>query len=647
MAMHDFAIYEPEARKIAFAHTRLRFKLAMILCVSLTTFARSQEPSAAIAARLGPSPPAISSVDQTYLTRFVRRVMTHAARDGRHYEPVYVPVSLQESNCRASVSLRRAGKLIATADSDALPVLQACRQAAEAALDAARRKGSIAEADIAAMTIEIELIGPRERVGSGKDAPEQVANRFEPALHGIAAAFDEKEILVRPSQLISMETFCDNDEELDHQCNRYQIALENLHKKLGLLDDPPERKPETVAICRFRTLHWVEPQPDAEPVELIAGMRLIRPRDAAQTSLPAVADDLARYLRYRQNSDGLFSYEFLPGRDMYWPKEPNWVRQAAAAWALAAHASHRHDHASEEAFARAIEAFRKMVRPLSDSRDAAFIATPDGRHPLGATALFCLALMNSPQADREADLLATLLNGLAAMQREDGSFRTNFPPSASESSQDYFPGEALLAIAKEYVLTRDAKWREICDRALPFYTAYFRKNRPPAFAPWHMQAWGRLARTTQLRRYADFVYELADFIAATQTKAEEPPLAIYDGAFDVHGTGRGGIATAVYVEGLIEAARTAQALGDRDRAERYRAAIHRACRFLVQLRFRPEECYYVQSPRDVVGAMRNSPADPTLRIDHSQHALSALLGAVELAPESQPATDQAPNDSGP
>jgi hypothetical protein len=530
--------------------------------------------------------------------------------------------------------------LIATADSEALPVVQACRQAA----DAVRHKASLpTENALAAMTIEIELIGPRERVGNGKDAPDQLADRFEPAVHGIAASFDQKEILVRPSQLISMETFCDNDEELDHHCNRYQIALEGLDKKLGLFQDPPERAPESVAISRFRTLHWVEPRPNAEPVELIAGMRLIRPVDVSRDALLTVADDLARYLRYRQNSDGFFSYEFLPGRDMYWPKEPNWVRQAAAAWALAAHARQRNDPASEEAFDRAIEAFRELVRPLSGSREAAFIATPDGGHPLGATALFCLALMDSPQMDREADLRSTLLNALAAMQRDDGSFRTHFPPSASESSQDYFPGEALLAIASEYVLTREAKWREICDRALPFYTAYFRKNHPPPFAPWQMQAWGRLARTTQLRRYADFVYELADFIAATQIKAEELPFAIYDGAFDVHGVGRGGITTAVYAEGLIEAARTAQALGDRDRALRYRAAIQRACRFILQLRFRPEECYYVQSLRDVVGGMRNSPADPTLRIDHTQHALSALLGAVELMPASQPGDQQTSN----
>jgi len=93
---------------------------------------------------------------------------------------------------------------------------------------------------------------------------------------------------------------------------------------------------------------------------------------------------------------------------------------------------------------------------------------------------------------------------------------------------------------------------------------------------------------------------------------------------------RAGITTAVYLEGCVDAARTAETLGDRQRAERYREAARKAARFVIQLQFRPQECFYVQSPKEVVGGVRNSPADPTLRIDHSQHALAALLRTAGL-----------------
>jgi hypothetical protein len=92
----------------------------------------------------------------------------------------------------------------------------------------------------------------------------------------------------------------------------------------------------------------------------------------------------------------------------------------------------------------------------------------------------------------------------------------------------------------------------------------------------------------------------------------------------------------VYVEGLVDAAKTADTFKDKARAVKYRRAIDQAVRFIMQLRFKPEECYYVQSMHDVLGGVRNAPASPTIRIDNMQHALSALLGAREICSGSQP-----------
>lgn len=556
--------------------------------------------------------------------------MARKIRDGQEYEPEYVPDSLKTIHCAAAVSLRDDGRLVATAESVELPVVQACLQAALDALAAASRSRPIGEEDLVQLTIEIELMGPMERVGTGTDRPEQLSRRYEPAIHGIGVRFEGKQISARPSQLISVETLCEPQGDLDHRCDRYAIAIDNFQEKLGLRKNPPERRPESVSFLRFRTTHWYEPKPLETPVQLTGGLRWIAPEELTRETLLATVDDLARYIRYRQSSDGLFSYEFLPGQNMYWPKHQNWIRQAATTWALAVHARHRNDTASTEAAERAIAAFARWAEPLADADRASFIATPDGRHALGTTALTCLALIDTPQRDRHADLRAALLNGLAAMQRPDGSFRTSFPPSPEVSSQDYYPGEALLAIAKEYAMTRDGRWRALCDRSLEFYTQYWRRNRPPMFVPWQSQAYGQMARVTRLRKYAEFVYDMSDAITATLIDAENTPSPIYQGAFDVHGVGHGGISTAVYVEGLVEATRVARAFGDTERAERYADAVRQASRFVMQLRFREEECYYVQSPQDVVGGVRNTPADPTLRIDHAQHALAALLGAAEL-----------------
>ena len=210
-----------------------------------------------------------------------------------------------------------------------------------------------------------------------------------------------------------------------------------------------------------------------------------------------------------------------------------------------------------------------------------------------------------------------------------------FPPSRLQSLEDYYPGEALSAIARYYSLHPSAERRAICDRALPFYTKYFRDSRSAPFIPWQTQAWGELARTTQLRRYADFVFEMNDYLVGLQMENHKLPLSIYDGGFNVGGRGRAGMNTGVYLEGLADAIRTADAFGETQRAARYRQAAWQAARFVMQLRFRAEECYYVQSPKEAIGGVRNTPDDPTLRIDNSQHALAGLMEAEGVLERSE------------
>ena len=169
----------------------------------------------------------------------------------------------------------------------------------------AQKRQPISPTTLANLAIEIELIGPREWVGDAGVTVEALAGRFQLAVEGIAVRMEDRELLVRPSQLISMETFCDNDEELGHRCNRYQVAIQDLCKKLGIDTDPPRLAPRRCGY-RFRTEHWSEPKPGADPIRLVGGLTLVPPESISRDEMVAVADDLARYIRYRQTSEGLF-----------------------------------------------------------------------------------------------------------------------------------------------------------------------------------------------------------------------------------------------------------------------------------------------------------------------------------------------------
>lgn len=600
--------------------------------------AEALTPRMPVEQRLGPRPPRVDPLDRADLARFVRWTLSRQIRgqEGAD-ELVYTPTSLVGMHCRAAVTLRQNGRLLGTAHSEPLAVMEAVRQAALAALEKARGKIPLVEEDLDGLGLEIELFGDSQRVGHGGEVAERLAERFEPAIHGVEVRVEDKAILVRPSQLISLEMFCDDRGELGHRCNRYKMTIESLQERLGLLREPTDRPPESVSVWRFQTTHWYQPDAAARPVLLVAGMRPVEPTEVTIASMDEAVRDLARYLRHRQTADGFFSYEYLPGRDSYWLRGQNWVRQAGTAWVVARHARLSGDPEAAEASERAIAALGTLVRPLSGATRGAYLHTPDNLHSLGTASLYALALIDSPETERHADLLASLIAGIESMQEGGGSFRGHFPPSQKVASQDYYPGEALLAIARYYARYPDGERRALCDRALPFYVNYFRERRVPAFVPWHAQAWGEMARTTRLQKYADFVFEMTDWLIGMQLGAGGPrgetgelPLALYHGAIDTVGEGRGGVNTAVYLEGIVDAIRTADTFGDVERAARYREAAWRAARFVIQLRFREEECYFVQSPQEVIGGMRNTPIDPTLRIDHAQHALAGLMGAVEV-----------------
>jgi len=585
----------------------------------------------AVAQRLGPQAPEVDRLDRIDLTRFTRRLLSRQMRkEALDDMPVYTPSTLGEVNCRAAVTLRQGGRLLGTAHSERRPVMEAVREAALAALDNATGKVPLEESDLDGLGLELELIGETQRVGHGGEAAERLAQHFEPGIHGVEVRVADREVLVRPSQLISMEMFCNDHGTLGHRCDRYKMTIESLQEKLGLLREPTARPPESVSVGRFQTTHWYQASADAEPVLLIAGMRLIDPAEVTLEAMEAAVKDLARYLRHRQTADGLFSYEFLPGRNTYWLRDQNWVRQAGTAWVVSRYARLSGDPGMAEASERAIAALGAMLRPTANRPRGAYLHTPDNLHALGTAALYALTLIDSPAAGQHEDTLARLMIGMEGMQQEDGSFRGHFPPSQKVASQDYYPCEALLAIARYYALHPDGERRALCDRALPYYVQYFRESRSMAFVPWHAQAWGEMARTTRLQKYADFVFEMTDWLIGMQLNETELPLAIYDGAIDTANEGRGGVNTAVYLEGIVDAIRTADAFGDVERAARYRDATRRAARFVIQLRFREEECYYVQSPGEVVGGMRNTPINPTLRIDHAQHALAGLMGAAEV-----------------
>jgi hypothetical protein len=204
---------------------------------------------------------------------------------------------------------------------------------------------------------------------------------------------------------------------------------------------------------------------------------------------------------------------------------------------------------------------------------------------------------------------------------------TAFPPAVKLNEQDYFPGEALLALALEYQRAPKAELLEAFDKAIVFYRDYFRDRRSPAFVPWQVQAFASMARQTKRADFAEFAFELSDWLGKYQLSKDNCAWPELYGAIDVEQRGNAGISTASYLEALAEALLLARHLNDEKRISRYESLVRNASRFVVQLQVRTEEAYSARSPKDMVGGVRAAPAVNRLRIDYSAQALRSLMKA--------------------
>jgi hypothetical protein len=207
-------------------------------------------------------------------------------------------------------------------------------------------------------------------------------------------------------------------------------------------------------------------------------------------------------------------------------------------------------------------------------------------------------------------------------------FVSAFPPAEQLSGQDFFPGEALLALASDYERQPDERILKAFDASMTFYAEYFRLRRSPAFVAWQVQAFARMAMATNRGDFADFAFEQADWLVGQQlnsTNCNWPDL--FGGIDSDDGPSA---ASGIYLEALTDALSLARKRNDSARMARYEIVVRGLTEFLLRIQVKPEEAYFARSRKDVIGGIRSTPASTKIRIDHCGHALVGLSKAARV-----------------
>lgn len=583
---------------------RLKLAAALALFVAAPEVLAQKAPKASPPDR----PFQITEVDQRFLTQMVRRVLEAIHQGEPGYVPPYFPRTLDGLECQIIVTLREGGEARGVGISDKKDIMRACFDAARFAhISAALEKDPDS---LDRQRIEIQALGtPVSYRGEGNWLESGAIGTFvDPGREGIRLILDDSERWFTPGELISKNIGLED-------------ALRSLAKAMNV-------EPKTIGqaqLSKFPTLHWWEVDERGRTIELHRGMTFVPPQAVTPAEIDATLDRLLAYLMYRQRPDGRFAYSYHPAVDKY-DEDDDEVAQSGVLWALGVCAGKRGGEPVMEAYTRGLQKRLSRVVDLPRVEGAAFLGEPNLRNQLGTTAQFCLALTEGPQPAEHAALREKLVTAMLWLQVDSGRFGTAFPPSDILDTQDRYPGQALRALVSAYVRKPDGRILDAFNRALPYYRGHFEETHSPAMTPWHIQAYARMAMLTKKQEFANFAIQLADSVCNHQLPVNPDVPGELWGAV-VAPTLPAGDATTIFVAALADAHDLALAMNDPVRAERYREAIRQGVRFIMQLQVRPEECFYMRSPRDALGGIRKDPLTCELRLDGVQHAVLALMRA--------------------
>jgi len=220
---------------------------------------------------------------------------------------------------------------------------------------------------------------------------------------------------------------------------------------------------------------------------------------------------------------------------------------------------------------------------------------------------------------RDPDLARSLASMLWSCIDDHGRFRTHRDPcDADDACQDYFPGEALLALARAAETDIHPADPSRLHQAFRYYRHRFRYQRSWGQVAWLMQAFAAWHRVTSDPEHAALVFEIGEFAMAYQLEKT--------GGFANELLPEGpGFTTALFLEGIVAAVGLAQRTFDSARLATFRSSLARGLCFLDRLVYQPRDAFLLPEPVWALGGLRVHERASDVRIDFVQHALSAVL----------------------
>jgi AMMECR1 domain-containing protein/orotate phosphoribosyltransferase len=364
--------------------------------------------------------------------------------------------------------------------------------------------------------------------------------------------------------------------------------------------------------CRFDCATWLA---DANGITILeSGF----PRAPEPPAFAALLDRLAHlhveYLMRQQAADGSLYLRYEPFQNQLY-HGLSAPRLAHGTWVIARAFQAFGGDELKGVRDKLIDYHLKAVR----EDETGFWLEGDDVPSISELSFLLLTLCQLPEADGHGPLAGRLASTLWASIEAHGRICTHSKPvDGLDAYQDYFSGQALLALATACQSGIATVIESKLDRAFTYYRHRYRYKRHFGQVSWFMQAFGKWWEATGQARFADFVFEIGDWFLQYQQEKT--------GAFvNDHQSDTPGYTTALYMEGIAAGARLAALSGDGERHQRYLESLRRGFNFIDRLVIQPRDAAVLPNAEFAMGGLRQSLYASDIRVDFVQHSLSAIL----------------------
>ncbi len=353
-------------------------------------------------------------------------------------------------------------------------------------------------------------------------------------------------------------------------------------------------------------------------------------QDILVDSLDLATDYLIRSVA----ADGKFNYSYEPKIDND-KTSYNILRHAGTIYSMLE--SYEVSKA-DKILTAAQAAIRYLIRQLKEvtlNGEHTLVVVEEGYIKLGGNALAALALAKFIKITQDTHyfpILQKLGAWIVNTQSPQGEFTIHKQAVTGEINttfiSEYYPGEALFALARLYQLDPQERWLNCAVNGALFLINVRDKDledKQLSHDHWLLYALNEIHRLHQ----NDEIYAHALRIANVIMKSQRMQSKTLDWIGSYYNPPRS-TPTATRMEGLGASYLLVRDQGNKALADTMLSSIKAGVLFQLQTQFFPESMLYLPNPQKALGGFHRSLTDFEIRIDYVQHNISSLIALYNI-----------------